>query len=284
MEQKGYRIRTMGREDLDFALELANQEGWNPGLADAKCFYQADPDGFFVGEVEGEPIGCISAVSYGEKFGFIGLYIVAPPHRGRGYGLQLWRHAMQYLKGHNIGLDGVVAQQDNYRKSGFKLAHRNVRYAGRAEAAEPVPQTPIVPAATVPFERLAAYDRTAFPAGRDRFLQSWLGVPGGTALAWHDGDTLSGYGVVRPCRQGFKVGPLFADTPEVAEALLRALIAEIPVGSDLFLDVPEPNTEAVNLARRHGMQPVFETARMYTGEDPALPLERIFGITTFELG
>ncbi len=31
---------------------------------------------------------------------------------------------------------------------------------------------------------------------------------------------LAGYGVVRPARNGFKVGPLFADDPELADALL----------------------------------------------------------------
>ena len=51
-----------------------------------------------------------------------------------------------------------------------------------------------------------------------------------------------------------------------------------------FLDVPEANAAAVALAQRHGMWPVFETARMYTGDAPAIAMERVFGITTFELG
>jgi hypothetical protein len=29
---------------------------------------------------------------------------------------------------------------------------------------------------------------------------------------------------------------------------------------------------------------VFETARMYKGSAPVLPLDNIFGVTTFELG
>ncbi len=38
------------------------------------------------------------------------------------------------------------------------------------------------------------------------------------------------------------------------------------------------------LAQDFGLVPVFETARMYTGPIPPLRLERIFGVTTFELG
>jgi hypothetical protein len=48
--------------------------------------------------------------------------------------------------------------------------------------------------------------------------------------------------------------------------------------------VPQPNVAAIALAERHGMTPYFETARMYTGIRPELPLARIFGITTLELG
>jgi hypothetical protein len=48
--------------------------------------------------------------------------------------------------------------------------------------------------------------------------------------------------------------------------------------------VPEPNAGAIALADRHGLKPSFEVARMYRGPAPDLPLERIFGITTFELG
>ncbi len=66
----------MLRDDVDFALELAAREGWNPGIHDADCFYYTDPQGFFIGELDGEPIGCITAVSYEDSFGFIGLYIV----------------------------------------------------------------------------------------------------------------------------------------------------------------------------------------------------------------
>ena len=72
----------------------------------------------------------ISAVRYGSGFGFIGFYIVRPNFRGQGYGLQIWNAAMARLAGRTIGLDGVVAQQDNYRKSGFVLAWNNARFEG----------------------------------------------------------------------------------------------------------------------------------------------------------
>jgi hypothetical protein len=94
---------------------------------------------------------------------------------------------------------------------------------------------------------------------------------------------LAGYGVIRRCREGFKIGPLFADGPDWAAALFHALIAQVS-GQVFYLDVPEVNKAAIALAEGHGMTRVFETARMYTQTPPALPLDRIFGVTTFELG
>ena len=61
------------------------------------------------------------------------------------------------------------------------------------------------------------------------------------------------------------------------------MLAEAPPGS-VFLDVPEPNAAAIAMAREAGMTPAFETARMYAGKAPDLPLAQIYGITSFELG
>jgi GNAT superfamily N-acetyltransferase len=276
------RIRTMTRAEMDVAVDLAAAEGWNPGLHDADAFRAADPDGFFVAVDEGRPIGCISAVSYERAFGFIGLYIVAPAYRGRGFGMQLWHAAMARLADHNIGLDGVLAQQDNYRRSGFTLAYRNIRFE-RAGAAAAVDEGS-VDLRTVPFDAVGDYDRRAFPAPRPAFLRSWIDRPGTRALARYDGATIRGYGVIRPCRAGFKIGPLFADTPEDADALYRGLVSTVPPGTAVSLDVPEVNEAAMALARRHEMRRVFETARMYTGPAPDVALDRVFGVTTFELG
>ena len=77
-------IRTMQRDEVRLAVDWAAAEGWNPGLYDAPCFHAADPQGFLLAEVSGEPVGCVSAVSYDGRFGFIGLYIVAPAWRANG--------------------------------------------------------------------------------------------------------------------------------------------------------------------------------------------------------
>jgi ribosomal protein S18 acetylase RimI-like enzyme len=273
-------VRNMTEADLALALELAAAEGWNPGLHDAHCFYAADPQGFFLAELDGAPIGCVSAVRYGSGFGFLGLYIVKAEHRGQGFGLELWRAALDHLGDRVIGLDGVVAQQENYRKSGFRLAFRNIRQKGGGGGEAPSGLTDL---AAIPIEEILRCDETAFPAPRTEFLKSWIGQPQAVALGVFDERRLKGYGVVRACREGFKVGPLFADDEETADRLFAGLMARA-TAAPVFLDTPEANPAAGALAARYAMAPVFETARMYKNGAPQTQLERCFGVTTFELG
>jgi hypothetical protein len=278
----GFVTRPMTAADLALAVDWAAAEGWNPGRHDAACFRAVDPEGFIVGTLDGAPVASISVVNYDDRFAFLGFYIVRPELRGRGLGWRTWQAGMAHGGTRNIGLDGVVAQQDNYRKSGFKLAYRNTRFAGTAAHGNAPSGSRIVPLAQVPFTTLAAYDRTLFPAVRDGFLRAWIDQKDHAALGLVEDGALVGYGVVRPCREGFKIGPLFADHEDGADTLFAALCTR--AAGAIYLDVPEANKAAVALAGRNGMKPVFETARMYTGPAPAVDLSRIFGVTSFELG
>jgi GNAT superfamily N-acetyltransferase len=276
------RIRPMRPDEIPIAVDWAAAEGWNPGLADAVCFATVDPGGFLIGELDGAPAATVSCVNYDAGFAFLGFYIVRKDLRGRGHGLRIWNAAIAHAEARVIGLDGVVAQQQNYRKSGFALAHANVRYGGSV-AAPDAPGAGVVPLSAIPFADIEASDRTVFPAARSAFLRAWLGASGHVGRALVRDGRLAAWGVIRPCRTGRKIGPLVADDRAAAEAVLAALLASTGSG-EIFFDVPGTNRDAVALAQDLGLAPVFETARMYTGAIPPLRLERVFGVTTFELG
>jgi hypothetical protein len=271
----------MRPDELSLAIDWAAAEGWNPGLADGACFGAVDSEGFLIGELDGEAAATISCVNYDASFAFLGFYMVRPDLRGRGLGLQIWKAAIAHAGGRVIGLDGVVAQQANYRKSGFELAYPNIRYGGIVTAGAPTAGVGAL--SDVPMAMVEADDTTLFPAPRPAFLRAWIGAPGHIGRALMRDGGLAAWGVIRPCRRGWKVGPLSADDRASAEAVLSTLIAEIG-GGEIFLDVPSVNRDAVALAQGLGLAPVFETARMYTGRIPPLKLERVFGVTTFELG
>jgi GNAT superfamily N-acetyltransferase len=282
IEVPDYNISIMSEQELSTAIDWARNEGWNPGLHDAAAFYQSDATGFMAGKYHDQIVATISAVKYGVDFGFIGLYIVKKEFRGRGFGLKLWNTAIESLAGRNIGLDGVLAQQENYKKSGFVLAHRNIRFAGKSACSTIL--TRAISAQHIAFKHIAAYDNQFFPEQRHAFLAGWIAPENTKTLLIMENDRIIGYGSIRRCEHGYKIGPLNAETADIAAELLLALTAELPNESEIFLDVPEPNQAALQLAQQFGMQAVFETARMYTKHFPKLPLNKIFGITSFELG
>lgn len=280
--ESGLTIRTMQPDEISLAVDWAAAEGWNPGLADAACFAVPDPAGFLIGEVDGAPAATVSCVNYGARFAFLGFYIVRPDLRGRGFGLQIWNAAIAHAGSRVIGLDGVTAQQENYRKSGFGFAYPNVRYGGTI-ASMNAPRANVIALTDVPFAAVEADDATVFPAPRTAFLRAWIGAPGHIGRALMRDGRLVGWGVIRPCRKGRKIGPLVAEDRAAAEIVLSVLVAKAG-GGEIFLDVPAINRDAIALAQGLGLSPVFETARMYTGAIPRLRLDRVFGVTTFELG
>lgn len=280
MTKESFTIRKATLNEMSFFLTLAEKEGWNPSLQDAAPFYATDPNGFFIGEWNGDKVGCISAVAYNNDFGFIGFYIVKPEYRHKGFGYQLWQTAMQYLGQRTIGLDGVVAEQENYKKSGFTLAYRNIRFEGNVVGLLPISCRDLH---TISFPIIQSYDTSVFGCERTAFLEKWIAMPNAFGLAiLEHGTSMQGYGLIRECKKGWKIGPLFADNAEIATALFEGLCSK--VAESISIDIPEINVDAIALAQQFGLKKSFETARMYTSQPPKQRLEKVFGVTTFELG
>lgn len=286
MSKSDFHIDTMTKKELnDIGIMAAKEEGWNPGLHDADCFYAQDPHGYFVGRLNGQAIGCCAGVIYDDNFAFFGLYRVAKAFRHQHYGMAMTQHRLKYVGDRNIGLDGVVDMCDKYANIGFRKAHLNIRYQGQIKPNTILPTlssniSPITQADSI---QINQYDRRYFPAPRPKFLECWLHPQEGIALVYKSEGEILGYGAIRRCFTGYKIGPLFAEHPDVAEQLFLALVAETQ-GDIFYLDIPEPNTAALELVSHHQMQACFKTIRMYTREEPKINLDHIFGFTTFEIG
>ena len=124
-------------------------------------------------------------------------------------------------------------------------------------------------------------DARCFPAPRAAFIDRWLTLPRQT-LVVVEGGRVRGFGSVRRCKEGHKVGPLFAEKPETAEVLLGSL-AKLAAGP-VAIDVPASQTAFSKALIGAGFTPGFSTARMYRGPAPAIATDMVFGVTTLELG
>lgn len=274
-------IRVMTRQDLATVLGWAEDEGWNPGLDDAAAFHAADPQGFLIKQIDGEPVAAISVVNHDPRFAFLGLYLCKPQFRGQGHGLDVWRAGIAHAGGRSIGLDGVPEQQDNYAQSGFVKYGSTIRFEGRIDAK---PDARVRRALPDEVERLITLDTIVCGMNRRAFATGWFGGSANRqTVVVTEGGKITGYATFRRCGSGTKVGPLCT----TAQADAQALLASNPFAAGpapMFVDVSKQRSGLGAMLQDHGFEPVFETARMFKGAQPEADPPVFHAIATMELG
>ena len=281
-----HKFEKLDLNGLKTLVDWAAGEGWNPGINDADIFWKTDPEGYYGFYENGNLIAGGSIVSYDKLFGFMGFFIVKPEYRSAGIGRKLWYLRRDKLisrlnEGASIGMDGVVDMQPFYNKGGFEIAFRDERYERTGEKFEV--NKSITAIEEQDFDSILKYDRECFGFKRPQFLIPWLTQPEVRTFKFQENNSLRGYAVLRKARIGYKICPLFADTPYIAEELYKACLNSA-AGEPFYLDIPVVNKAAVGLVKKYNGVYVFECARMYYGKAPKVELNKIFGITTFELG
>ncbi|PIQ08150.1 MAG: GNAT family N-acetyltransferase [Ignavibacteriales bacterium CG18_big_fil_WC_8_21_14_2_50_31_20] len=273
-------------EGLQTLVKWAEDEGWNPGPNDAEIYWATDPDGYYGYFHNDELIAGGSIVSYNKQFGFMGFFIVKPEYRSLGIGRKLWYQRRDTLLSRlnddaSVGMDGVIAMQTFYKKGGFEIAFRDERHEKIGE--EFIIDQNISPIIKDDFDSILEYDKQCFGFSRPQFLIPWLKQPDVKTFKYSNNGKLEGFAIIRKANKGYKICPLFADNSTIAEELYKACLNSV-VGKPLYLDIPVINSDAVALTQKYNTTYVFECARMYYGKAPNIEINKVFGITTFELG
>ena len=296
-------IRLATRKNLNWMLKTAAGLGWRPGREDQEAFWAADNTGFFIGELNGEVISCVSFVKYSSSFAFVGLYIVDEPYRekGLGYGMKTFQAGMASLpEGCNVALDGLVHKESVYERSGFKIAWVTTR---RLVSVSTVVSTfcdcvpsfgvAIKPAQEISFDKIMQYDSECFQVPRPAFLERWINLTGRKSFVAIDaqGDVVGiivARSTVRLEKDGYRIGPLFADNDDIACALLKsaaeAVIADGNPQQILVIDIPDFHEGAIKIADDLHAGKDFQCIRMFTKDPLQYPREKIYGLTSLELG
>lgn len=276
------QVRQVSQNEVnDVLVAWCVSEGWSPGVNDAKLYYPADPNGFFVGYLNEKPIATLSAVKYGSSYGFIGYYIVEPNFRYKGFGKQIFDEGMKYLQGRTIGLDAVEAQENTYKKSNFKSFEKNHRLETKGGGIFPS-NSNLVNLDDVPFDKIVKYDNFVVPFERPEVIKSFINQQV-FSFAFYENDVLMGYGILRKLDDGiFKIAPLYADSHEIALLLFLALKSKLSESDTIYIDVPDPN---ISVFEKFQLNNVFSVVRMYNGDTSIIKsTERVFGITSMEIG
>lgn len=280
----GFTVQVATLDDWEHVTSWGNAESWNIGPRDAECFFKIDPDGFFIGKVDGRPVSAVSLVNYSDRFAVWGHYLVAPGERGKGYGLGVCKTASRHSGDRVTAGDGMPEQVDNYAKDGSKPAYRTVHYLGRVpEGIQPDPG--ISPLENQHIDKIVHLDSTAFPALRPTFLNAWLTAEGHHTFVSQakDGD-VDGYIVIRPAVSGYRIGPLVATGPAIAQSLLHTAVSGLRPGTTVSVFAPDVQQATPGLLREIGLQEHFHVVRMHRGQPPLHDPRRMYAIGSLELG
>ena len=295
-----FKIRLIDTEE-DFERILINamvKEGRRPGLKDAECFFACDPTAAFVGELNGRPICHITIAKYGDNFAFGGNFMVSNEYRGKGYGRKIYDAAIASVKPpRSIAiLPGLLTEEANKRR-GFRSLFYGAHFAFHLPTAiihfsETSERSPvqIKGIEEVNQEALFEYDSTVFGFERHSFLSKWLRVIGSHArVAINSEGSIVGYTVARPTivkEEGYKIGPLFANSQSIAERLLKAVFEELLRQEDPapVVSIDAPDKKAMELCEKLQGKRLFDMVYMVLGDLPAACFDKWFGYTTVQLG
>ncbi|GAA0389329.1 GNAT family N-acetyltransferase [Streptomyces luteireticuli] len=282
-EEAAFSVGIATLQEWRTVEEWGNAEGWNVGHQDASCFHGIDPQGFFVGRLGNRLVSAVSLVNHSDKYAFWGSYVVNPEFRGQGYGRKTCKAAKSHSGRRVVGSDAMPDLVSGYSRSGASPAHETVHYVGRPERATHAPAG-VVPIGPDHLNAIAEYDSGCFPAYRRDFLARWLWADGHIARTRLVNGRIAGYGVIRPAPVGHRIGPLFADTPQDAEALFDALIAHVQPDEEVSLYMPDLTGSASTFFNDRGLTEQFRVVRMYEGGTPRIRADHVFAVTSLEVG
>ena len=289
-------IKPMCDDDIDFVTEISRKEGFVPGIGDLGIYKNTDKQGLWVGWLNDNPIGCIAGVRYNENYGFLGLFLVLENYRGRGFGLQLWKKALDHLIDLPcVGLEAAPDRIADYSKWGFSVSSKTTRWQLLGDGkflderfrSEDLNDFSFVEGSSIPSNAVEKFDETRENTPRPHFLSNWLKHPAGKVIAVIDKyGRCHGFGRIRPCLlkrgDGWRIGPLMADNPKLLTILLKKLIESHP--GLIIIDAPGLNKSASELFKDLGFESQSETFRMYRGYQPPVSMKDVYGLACLELG
>jgi GNAT superfamily N-acetyltransferase len=262
-------IRPMTPADIPFGMELKTLAGWNQTKGDWRALLRYTPEGCFVAEWEGRPVGTATTTIHDGKVAWIGMVLVHPEFRRLGIGKSLLKHCIAWLQQlgiPSIKLDATPAGKTVYVPLGFRDEYELERVEAIADCGLRVADCGIRTGAA-DAQTILSLDTEAFGVPRPAVLQRLLGDH--PDLCWTTSAPSSssriplGFLLARPGANAWHLGPWVARSKETAEALLRACLARL-AGQKVFADVPA-NHPARQLVASHGFKPQRPLTRMWLG-------------------
>jgi GNAT superfamily N-acetyltransferase len=272
-------IREMTAGDLDFCLEMFQITGWGNTTDDVLRMISYEPGGCFVASLDGEDVGMVGSIGYGEV-GYLGNLIVRPVYRGQSIGATLMKAAMEHLLDvgvESIRLDSVPKAIPLYERLGFREEALSLRFTGLATEKPRIGCRQMLES---DLPDILELDLKFFGASRGRVLKRvHADFPGLCFVAW-ERSKLVGFIMAKQGEGRTRIGPWICEPnePRITERLLHRLIDKV-AGSTLWAGVPRGNQVSVEILERNGFSSGPSSHRMCYGKcSETERVEGIFGV------
>ncbi|MBN2591906.1 MAG: GNAT family N-acetyltransferase [Sedimentisphaerales bacterium] len=275
-------IRQMRTGDLRLGLRLSRQAGWNQTESDWLRFMSMEPEGCFVAEFNGCPVGTTATCIF-DKIAWIAMVLVDKESRGQGVGTKLLKHSLNYLDGlkiKTVRLDATDLGRPIYEKLGFVPEYELARFEGIAQPCKKEPPGGslkrslgmVIPAPSPkpaalrmpPFADMIEFDRQITGTNRAKMLGRLFNEFPRNIRILTDGDKIEGFITMRPGANAVQVGPCTA-TINAGSALLSDALNRC-AGKAVFIDMPTGNVHAVKIGESSGLKIQRRFMRMCRGE------------------
>lgn len=274
----------MTHADVPFGMRLKTQAGWNQLESDWRRFLDMQPDGCFLAELDGVPVGTTVTCTFG-PVAWIAMVLVDTEVRGKGIGKALMQHALAFLDRQGVRtvrLDATPLGQPLYEKLGFAVEYTLSRYGGDMRAVVGDSSPSVTSGQRTELESIFRLDQAISDTDRHKFLSRLLAERPDDARIVRRGDMLAGYLAVRPGANALQIGPCMAAAD--AGPLLFADASVRYAGRRVFIDIPLPNQTAASFAAQAGLTVQRPLVRMTRGPRVNEDVARLWASSGPELG
>ena len=284
MLKSGFLVSRSSLSEWKEVIKWEMDEQWDIGIDDEECFFQVDPNGFFMGYRDGVPVASVSIVNFDETYSHVGHFLVAPHARAQGYGLNTWKQAITHDVAYRSGLDSVVEQRANYEKWGYSAHYRIFRMSGFMNDGLVVKEINSSPIDEYNLSEVIDFDEYCCGYNRGSLLRSWFTAAGRRGWIYREGNEIAGVLGARLSTAGIRIGPIYARNHFIAQQMLQSIRTYFPSSIRFTVDVPEFSSEMIQDFIDLGFVEQFHTYRMYRGGAPAERSELIKAIASLDLG
>jgi GNAT superfamily N-acetyltransferase len=271
----GIDIVRLGADDVAGGLALSTEARWNQNEADWR-FFLAKATVFGARDNDARLVASAALLPYSSGNAWISMVLVTESWRRRGLATRLVDACLAVAAQHRLTtwLDATPAGAAVYGPLGFAptLQLRRLRFNANPVSTETRPSL-----SSCTLAEFSSRDRLAMSFGRGALLRELSGRPRSRLLSGDDAVAL-----VRDGRTARHIGPLFADRPDRALALVNGIARS--ENGPVLIDAVNEQEEFLSGLTNAGWTIERPFQRMRFGSATAQPAELPFAVAGPEYG